>query len=204
MRVASRVIGTVLIVCALGVFAGVEYGMWRDQGRAFIPSWAIHLIFLTICAALALAGWSYLRTEQDGDHKEKTASDSTRFLIARRAALVRISQIGLSLSLGRAVLACFGWDWPGRWADSPLWIGTFVLYYWARKMASPQMIDNSDWQRVPEWIRKSLPGTAVVAFYGNLLLVVVGIFRGRIPFETRAYLSASQAVGASCAAAVMP
>lgn len=200
MRVASRVIGTLLIVCAFGIFASVEYGMWRDPGRALIPTWSIHLIFFAISAALALAGWSYLRYEPDGGHKQEGASKSTRFLIAHRVFLVRISQVGLSLSLGRAVLACFGSGWPGRWADSALWIGTFGLYYWARKMASPQMTDNSDWQRVPQCIRKSFPTTAAIALYANTVLFAIRVFQGRTPEGSGAFASGSHAIAALCVA----
>lgn len=120
-----------------------------------------------------LGGRYYLRLDPDSPEEVAPTSPQTEFLIVHRRQLKVLAQIGLALSTIRLVSACFGIDWPGRWADWPLLLGLLALLYFGRKMATPEVHDNHDWMRVPGWIRSSLPRVFGTALWTLMLLIVL-------------------------------
>ena len=175
MRVASRVIGALLVIGGFGPFAILGYVTLKEgwQG-ATVATWAAIALFLAAGIGLTLGGKYYLRLDPDAPDEVEPASAPTEFLVIHRRQLKVIAQVGLALSAIRLGSACFGIGWPGRWADWPLLLFLIGILFVGRRVASPNVRDNSDWMRVPGWIRDSLPRVYGTALWGGLLLIVFG------------------------------
>ena len=196
MRLASRIIGSVLIACGLGFFVICVYAtLSEERGQPAAPVWVGQALFIVVGTVLVLLGRSYLRYRPDAEEQDQPASHATELLIVHRERLKVLAQIGFALSLARAVLSGFGSYWPGRWADWPLLLGVIALYSFGRKMAEPHVSNNSDWQRVPEWIRRGLPAIDSIAFYAYMLLMFAGLWlRGSGSQDSGIYAVAGRTV----------
>jgi hypothetical protein len=169
MRLASRIIGVLLVIAGLGFFAALGYGALTEGWRG--ATVGLLAFFLAAGAGLLLGGRYYLRVDPETPDEVESASTPTLFLITHRRELKVLAQVGLVLSVIRLGSACFGIDWPGRWADWPLLLLLLALLYFGRKMASPDVPDNADWMRVPGWIRRSLPRVSTALWVAALLSV---------------------------------
>lgn len=71
-----------------------------------------------------LAGKYSLRLNVDNldATQVRPTSGFGRYFLAHRLELKVIAQAGLVISLIRLATACFGMDWPGRWATWPLFL----------------------------------------------------------------------------------
>ncbi len=138
MRVASRVVGAVLALAGL-VFVGLSVFLliaYRPESVLEESDWVKHvtggLFVAALGVGLILEGWHFLRLDV---HKPDEAHDppDSRFapyFLAHRREFKVIAQIGLVISLIRLGAACYGVDWPGRWARLPLfvvWLGLAII-----------------------------------------------------------------------------
>jgi hypothetical protein len=180
MRTASRIIGTLLIAAGLGLIAIFVYVGFSEGWSG--TSWFAAAFFLGGGAALMFVGRRYLILDPDAEEDAKPATKATEFLVAHRGRLQVLAQTGFALSIIRAGLACFGSNWPGRWADFALAVGVVVLFSIGRKMTSPAVAGNRDWERVPSWIRKSLP-----RIWGTALWIVVLLMALQLPSKSEVY-----------------
>jgi hypothetical protein len=171
MRIASRIIGTVLFGTGLGLIAIFVYVGFSEGWSG--TSWFAAAFFLGGGAALMFVGRRYLILDPDAEEDAKPATKATEFLVAHRGRLKVLAQTGIALSIIRAGLACFGSNWPGRWADATLTLGAIVLFFVGRRTAGPEVSDSRDWERVPSWIRKSLPRIWGTALWIALLLMAL-------------------------------
>jgi hypothetical protein len=174
MRLASRIIGTFAIAAGCVPFVILCYLTFAEGWPGPIKeTWAVVTLLFAVSVGLIVAGLYYMRLEPEVQVPVSRASPSIRFLISHRRQLRLLAQIGLALTCLRLAAACVRSDWPGRWADWPLLLGAAGLLYCGRKMASTDVADNHDWQRVPGWIRNTLPRIHAVALWGILLLITL-------------------------------
>ncbi|MBZ5608385.1 MAG: hypothetical protein LAP38_09010 [Acidobacteriia bacterium] len=174
MRLASRVIGTFAIAVGCVPFVILCYVTFTEGWSGPIrQTLAVVTFLVAIGVGLIMAGRYYLRFDPDAPEQVKPDTPQTQFLVLHRRQLKVLAESGLALAIIRLASACFHNEWPGRWADWPLVLGAIGLLYCGRKMASPDVTDNSDWQRVPGWIRNSLPRIHAVATWGALLLILL-------------------------------
>ncbi len=174
MRLASRVIGILLVISALGCFAILGYvTVTEARHGATVAIWVGNALFLAAGVGLILGGRYYLRLDPDAPEQVRPASPPTEFLVIHRRQINLLAQVGLALSAIRLGGACFGVDWPGRWADWPLVLLLAGILYVGRAMAKPDVSDDRDWMRVPGWIRRSLPQVYVSALWSAMLLIVL-------------------------------
>jgi len=106
---------------------------------------------------LILAGRYYWRIDVNAPVVAQPTSKFKLFLVNYRHQLKVAAQTGAALSVLGVIAALFGWDWPVRGTWLPLLLGAFILDSFAKKVANPDITDNRDWMRVPEWIRRTLP-----------------------------------------------
>ena len=165
MRVASRIIGVALALAGL-VFLGLSVFIVAggfDRRSVLVESgpdrtgWISGAITAALGVFFLLAGWHYLKLDVDqiDDANNQPASRFAPYFISHRREFKLIAQIGLVISLIRLGAACFGVDWPGRWAAWALalvWIGLLVI---GRQIAEPPTM-GLDWQTVPERLRPVL------------------------------------------------
>lgn len=168
LRLASRIIGGFMIVAALGFLAVFAFLAFSEVQPAL--KWQAAGFFLILASAFLLGGWSYLRYNPGAVEKEEPPSETTQFIIRHRAQLKVLAQIGLLLSLTRVATAFVYSDWLGRYSNVWLAVGVIVLFYWANKIANPNVSNNSDWQRVPEWIRRALPPLGPLVWWASIIM----------------------------------
>ena len=111
----------------------------------------------------------------DAPVEVQPTSSFTRFLVSHRHQLKVLSQTGAALSLIAFIAASFGHELTKR-AWLPLMIGALVLNSFATKVANPEIVDNRDWMRVPEWIRQRL--SRIEKALGIAWFLVVGLMLG--------------------------
>jgi hypothetical protein len=71
-----------------------------------------------------------LDVDEPDEAHDRPGSRFAPFFLAHRREFKVIAQIGLVISLIRLGAACFGVDWPGRWARLPLfvvWLGLAII-----------------------------------------------------------------------------
>jgi hypothetical protein len=129
MRVASRVIGVVLALTGLGFLALPAYVYALGQGSPDAVSW----IVIAVGVGCLLAARYFLKLDVDAldDTEERPASRFALYFIAHRRELKLIALVGFAISLIRLGAACYGVDWPGRWAN---WV---LPLTWAALLATP-------------------------------------------------------------------
>ena len=171
MKTTSRIIGGFMIFAAIGFLAIFSFivlsGGWNVPA---VPRWNAAGFVLILAIGFLLGGRSYLRYDPEAGEKEEPPSETTRFIIRHRAQLNVVAQVGLLLSLTRVATAFVHSDWPGRYSNVWLAVGVIVLLYWARKIANPNVSNNSDWRRVPEWVRRTLPPLWPLAWWATIIL----------------------------------
>jgi hypothetical protein len=154
MRLFGRILGAFFALCGIAILAmfvsglateGWHRGNWKEDG-----------VFIGVGLGLILAGRYYWRMDVNAPVKAQPTSSFTLFLVNHRHQLKVLSQGGLALSLIAFIAACFRYK-STRWTWLPLFIGALVLNSFARRVANPEIADNRDWMRVPEWIRGTLP-----------------------------------------------
>ena len=140
MKTASRIIGTLMMVAAIGFLAVVAYLAFNENwSTATAVEWEASGILLILASALLLGGRSYLRFDPEAEGRQEPASEATDFLITHRARLKVLAEIGLALSVIRIATAFVHSDWLGIYSNFWLAAGVVVLFYWARKMANPSV-----------------------------------------------------------------
>jgi TRAP-type C4-dicarboxylate transport system permease small subunit len=176
VRVASRVVGVVLVLAGL-VFLGLsvfivaggfdrrsvlaEYGPDRT-------AWVAGSFTVALCIFFLLAGWYYLKLDVDQiDDAPQRASRFAPYFLAHRRELRIIALVGLAVSLIRLVAVYFGYS-RSAW---PLVLAWFCLLIIGRQIAKPGTMDLN-WQTVPERARKVL-GTMVKA--GGVAFLILGM-----------------------------
>ena|SRR5579872_1752388 len=200
MKTASRIIGTLMMVAAIGFLAVVAYLAFNENwSTATAVEWEASGILLILASALLLGGRSYLRFDPEAEGRQQPASEATDFLITHRARLKVLAEIGLALSVIRIATAFVHSDWLGIYSNFWLAAGVVVLFYWARKMANPSVAGNHDWQRVPEWIRRSLPRLWQVAVGASIVLLGIRQwFHTSITPDNRTYVVIERIVSGMC------
>jgi MFS family permease len=168
MRIASRVIGVALSAAGLAFFALIYFilGGSFDQTSVLVRTGPhkIEWIAAVVCAGLAicflLAGWHYLRLdlEKIEDIEEQPFARLAPYFVAHRRELRLIAQAGLAFSLIRIAAACFGVDWPGRWAVWLLVLAAIGLFAVETQMSPEGNQPVSKIRKVMEpWIMAALP-----------------------------------------------
>ena len=169
MRVASRIIGGLLVLCGLGFFAGLVWLIASGSIRETV-AWFVAAFFLAGGLGLLLAGRYYLRLDIDTlDDDEQLPQPVWRYapyFVAHRRELKVLAQIGLVVSLIHLCAVCFGSEWPGRWLYLPLFIGLVGSFLVPGK---PMTLD---WNKVPRWIGLLVKSAGTAWLVGWLLLVV--------------------------------
>jgi hypothetical protein len=155
MRIGLKIFGVAFALC--GVFFLSLFPFMLGEGIRTTDHGA--MLASTVLAAVGLgflfAGRYYFQLNPDEEAAPRPASGLSRLLVARRQALKTLALIGLGLALVRIVQACLSAAWPGQWASGLLLIGAFALQNAGKKAADPTVTDNSDWMKVPEWIRRT-------------------------------------------------
>jgi len=129
MRVASRVIGSILLFCGV-CFLGLPILLVVTN----TDSWLGGLFFVAVGVGLLLAGRYYLRLNVDApdEEEEPQAQRFALFVTARRRELSVVALVGLVVSVGRLIALYLGSDWP-VWARWPLILGCCGLLVLAPK-----------------------------------------------------------------------
>lgn len=169
MRVASRIIGAVLVLCGLGLLTILGYELVKEGRSSDFGAWML----LGVGLVLILVGWYYLRLDLDTLDQAQPPSRFTSFSVVHRRELRVLAQTGAVLSLIHFGAACLGTDWPGRWFLWPLGIGAVVLQSIARKVADPTASENLGWARVPKRIRAVLEPTRMTGDAAMLVMLVL-------------------------------
>jgi hypothetical protein len=135
------------------------------------------LPLMVVGIGFILAGWYFFRLDVDklDEEGDQPASRFAPYFLAHRRDLKVVAQVGLAISLIRLAAACFGRDWPGRWAVWPLvvtWAGLAVI---GSRIAKPPTMDL-DWQTVPERVRPALIAVVKAARAAFLILVLVFVW----------------------------
>jgi hypothetical protein len=151
--------------------------MFRPESVLEGPGWGKRVTGLFVAAlgvGLILAGWYFFRLDVDklDEVEELPASRFTPYFLAHRREFKVIAQIGLVISLIRLGAACFGVDWPGRWAAWPLVLALIGLAIIGSRITRRRTVDLN-WQSVPYQMRSVLKGmvkTAGAAFSILILL----------------------------------
>ena len=159
MRVASRIIGSVLALCGLGLFCIFGYVSVKEGWPTGRRVWPLGAFFILGGLGLMLAGRYYLRLDPDTLDPVRPVSILGRFMIVHRSQLRVLAQAGAVISLIYFGMACFGQEWPGRWFLWPLVLGAIALQSIARKIANPTAGKALGWSRVPRWMRAILEPT---------------------------------------------
>lgn len=193
MRVASRIVGAVLVLCGL-VTLTLFYALLREHWDLRTAGWLPGGVGFV----LILAGWYYLRLDPDAAEKPQSASSFTHFLVGHRPELKILAQTGAVVSLIYFSAACLGTSWPRRWFLLPLGIGAAVLQCIARKIADPAASQSLGWGRVPAWIRAVLEPTRKIgdaAMLALLLLICWNQWSGHSLVGDELYHRGAQIVG---------
>src|SRR5579863_8846154 len=101
MRVASRTIGGLLVLCGLGFFAGLVWLVASGSIRETV-AWFVAAFFLAGGLGLLLAGRYYLRLDVDAlddEQPPRPAWRYARYFVAHRRELRVLAQIGRVVSL---------------------------------------------------------------------------------------------------------
>jgi hypothetical protein len=156
MRVASRIVGVVFALTGLGFLAIPGYLVVLRGLRSNGADWIIVAVLIAAGACCLLAGRYFLKLDVDApdETQEQAASRFAPYFIAHRRELRLIAQLGLVISLIRLGAACFGAEWPARWAAWPLVLAFIGLGIVAEQIA--QAADRLDWERVPDPMRPAL------------------------------------------------
>ena len=173
MRVASRIIGAVLVLCGLALLAIFGYVSATEGWPSHSAAWKAGAFFVGVGCALILAGRYYLRLDPGTLDQEQPASRLTRFSIVHRRRLTALAQTGAVMSLIHFGAACLGTYRPGRWFLWPLGIGAVVLQSIARKMADPAASEHLGWSNVPKPIRVVLQPIRKVGDAAVLVMMVL-------------------------------
>src|ERR1700728_4985159 len=113
MRIASRVVGVVLVLTGLGFVALSGYvfaiGRWRSDAAI----WILCACLVSAGVGCVLAGRYFLRLDfnEPEDAQVRPASRFAPYFLAHRRELKLIAQVGFAISLVRLAAACFGRDW---------------------------------------------------------------------------------------------
>jgi len=157
MRVASRIIGGVLVFCGLGFLAGFV-GLLVSSGGQDAAIWFLAAFFLAASIGLFFAGRYYLRLDveepDDEDQEEPPPGRFAPYFAAYRRQLGVLAQVGLALSLIRLVALVSSSDWP-RWAVWVLEIGCLSLLFIIPKQS----------KSMPKWVSR-----AQASLFGALCL----------------------------------
>jgi len=165
MRVASRVLGFVLALAGVGFFVASFFVVTSgfDRKSVFVESgpdrtvWSAGALSAAFGVGFLLAGGYFLKlnvNELDETQEQPPSRFAPYFLAYRREFQV-IAQTGFVISLIRLAVACFGRDWPGRWAALPLYVVSIGLLVIATQITRGGA-DHLDWERVPERMRPVL------------------------------------------------
>ncbi len=158
MRVASRIVGVVFALTGLGFLAIPGYLVVLRGLRTNGADWIIVAVLIAAGACCLLVGRYFLKLDVDApdETQEQAASRFAPYFIAHRRELRLIAQLGLVISLIRLGAACFGAEWPARWAAWPLVLAFIGLGIVAEQIAQKQAPDRLDWERVPDPMRPAL------------------------------------------------
>ena len=206
MRVASRIIGSVLVLCGLGLFCIFGYISVTEGWPTGRRVWPLGAFFILGGLGLMLAGRYYLRLDPDTLDHVRPVSILGRFMIFHRSQLSVLAQAGAVISLIYFGMACFGQEWPGRWFLWPLGAGAVALQSIARKIADPAAGEALGWSRVPMWMRnvlepaKKAAQVAIFALMLLMLLILWNQFSGHLLRDTIVYRFASWIVVTGCVA----
>jgi hypothetical protein len=173
MRLASRVVGVVLVLAGTGFVALPGYVFAIGQWGSGAASWILCAFLVGAGIGCLLAGRYFLRldfSEPDEAH-DQPASRFAPYFLAHRRELKVIAQIGLVMSLIRLGAAFFGVDWPGRWVAWPLVLALIGLVVIGSRIAKPRTVDL-DWESVPEWMRPALKATVRA---GGAAFLILGL-----------------------------
>jgi hypothetical protein len=167
-RTIGRIIGIVLILCALGlavIFVSVlQTEGWRESG------WILPVL-VVIAVGLLLVGRYYFRMNPDAPEQPKSSTPFSVFLVNHRHQLKVLALTGFGLTLIALGAVCLGNQ--ALWPLLPLGLGALVLRSLGNKIADPKILGSRDWQRVPAWLRGTftpVKKTVDIAFLLTVLL----------------------------------
>lgn len=164
MRVASRIIGGVLVFCGV-CFLAIATFLFVGKG---IP-WKAGTFGLGLGIGLLLAGRYYLRLDVDAPENEPEEPQPWRFTAYRRQFSV-LAQAGLVLSLIRLIVLCLGPDVPGwaHWVLTIVCLGLLVIApgakaipKWATQVLTFWFLALVLFVLLAAWQRSSLPSRLV-------------------------------------------
>jgi hypothetical protein len=153
MRVVSRIIGAVLVLCGLALLAIFGYVSATEGWPFDSAAWKAGAFFVMVGCGLILTGRHYLRLDPSALDQVQPPSSLHRFSMVHRRQLIALAQTGAVMSLIHFGATCVGTDWPGRWFLWPLGIGAVVLQSIARRIADPAASEHLGWSNVPKPIR---------------------------------------------------
>src|ERR1700733_2632177 len=127
MRIASRMVGVLFALAALGFFAVFVAAILSGPERrsVLLPPdrsvWIAGFVSLAVSVVCILSARHFFKLDVNApDELSVRSSRFDPFFIAHRRGLKIVALIGLAISLIRLGAACFGADWPGRWITWPL------------------------------------------------------------------------------------
>lgn len=154
MRIASRVIGTVLALTGLAFLALALLALLAGffDRRSVLASrgpdpmrWAASAFCAAFGIGLILFAWHYLRMDLDAEDSPRAPSRADLYFAAHRRELVVLAQAGFVMSVAHLGAVSLGIEWPGRWAGWILgWLAIALIFVCARPIGRP------DWNAVPQ------------------------------------------------------
>jgi hypothetical protein len=175
VRVASRIVGVVLVLAGLVFVVGSVFVLVSLRPESVLQGLQLGrrltagLPVIVVGLGFILAGWYFLRLDVDkvDEAEDQPASRFAPLLLAHRRELRVIALVGLAISVVRLVALCFGHNWPA-WPLVLAWVGLLIP---GRQIAKPPTMDL-DWQSVPQRMRSLLQA---VVKAGGVAFLILGV-----------------------------
>jgi hypothetical protein len=177
MRIGFKILGAFLALFGVLLLSLFPFTLGNAIKTSDNGAIVASCIMIVIGAGFILAGRHFVQLDPAAEDPAPPVSNVTRFVVNHRRAFKVLAQLGFVLSLIRLIAACFGSDWPTRYATPFLLIGAFALVDCGRKASNPLVTDNRDWMKVPTRIRRVLEPaqkTIEVLWLGAVPLFVYG------------------------------
>jgi len=176
VRIASRVVGVVLVFAGLVFVVGIVLSLIAFRPESVLEPTQLSsrltagLAVIVVGLGLILAGWYFFRLDVDklDEAPDQRASRFAPYFLAHRRALRVIALVGFAISLIRLVADCYGHAWPA-WPLVLAWVALATI---GSQIAQPPTMDL-DWQSVPERLRPVLKATVKAGGVAFLILAML-------------------------------